>query len=328
MKIDKLKCAVLGAGGMGSRNAGYAEETGLAEVTALCSRRPDGGEPLRNLLGRPVTVYNDFEKMISRERPDVLMVALPPFAHRGEVEAAAEAGIHLFLEKPIALTLERAASQVRAVQDSGVLSQVNFHFRFTPLALRLRSLKDAGELGRPLVFSASYFCNSLHSPWWRDVEKSGGQVVEQVIHLYDMARYFAGPFNRITARGGNYLHTSVEGYTVEDNAAALLSGPSGSLAALVSTNCAVAGAWRSRFSLVTENFTAEYDSAGTGTLTRPGGETEDLSSAVDPHYTSVEQFLTVLMEGGTPPVPISEGYESLDLVLRAARQFREAGQSR
>ena len=80
--------------------------------------------------------------------------------------------------------------------------------------------------------------------------------------------------------------------------------------------------WRSRFSLVTEHFTAEYDSAGTETLYRQGVGTEEFLPVQDPHFTAMEQFLTAVTGREEPLVPISQGYESLDLVLQVARQFR------
>ena len=68
--------------------------------------------------------------MLAEATPDLLIVALPPFAHAGQVEAAARAGVNLLVEKPIALDMDRAEAMVAAVRDSGVVGACGFMYRF------------------------------------------------------------------------------------------------------------------------------------------------------------------------------------------------------
>ena len=323
---DKLRCAVLGGGGMGVQNSINAESTGLAEVTAICSRRPEGGAELADLLGHQVSTYHDISQLLVSEAPELLIVAIPPYAHAGEVELAARAGSHLFLEKPIALDLERARSQVAAVREAGVMSFVHFHLRSLTTVRRLGERLREGSAGHPVLFSASYFCNSLHAPWWRDAARSGGQSVEQVIHLFDLARHLFGELEPVHAIRANSCHREEPGYTSEDVATTLLLGEAGPdypapVCQIASTNCAVPGEWRSRFSAVYENLTAEYDSTGSPPgrlLPVGGGNVEDLEEPTDPRAESMRAFLTAVREGDPSPVPIEEGLRTLELVLRAA----------
>src|ERR1043166_4439779 len=66
--------------------------------------------------------------------------------------------------------------------------------------------------GAPGLMLGKYFCNSLHSPWWRDKAKSGGQIVEQIIHTFDIIRYLLGEPESVFARTANLFHKEVPDY--------------------------------------------------------------------------------------------------------------------
>ena len=105
-----LRVGLLGTGGIGARHAAAVQKaTGLA-LAAACGRELGRSEDFAKRFG--VTAYDDFERMLEAERLDLLIVALPPFAHTGQVERAAALGVNLLVEKPIALDLGRAAAMV------------------------------------------------------------------------------------------------------------------------------------------------------------------------------------------------------------------------
>src|SRR5690606_5337314 len=147
------------------------------ELVACCGRDRDRTRAFAQPHG--AAAYTDFTAMLDRECLDLLIVALPPFAHEGQVEAAAQRGIHLLVEKPIALTQEQADAMVAA--SRGVVAACGFMYRFGAAVERWDQLRTAGATGRIAHFSASFHCNALHAPWWRDRTRSGGQMVEQLI---------------------------------------------------------------------------------------------------------------------------------------------------
>ena len=134
-------------------------------------------------------IYTDIEAMYEKTEMDAVFICLPPFAHTLDVDIAAEKGIHIFIEKPIAGDMATAQRMVRKVEAAGVKSQVGFMLRFGDAVEQVKAKIDSGEAG---WMAARYMCNCLHSDWWRDKSKSGGQVVEQVIHIYDLTRYLLG----------------------------------------------------------------------------------------------------------------------------------------
>src|SRR5690606_12428322 len=121
---------------------------------------------------------------------------------------------NLLVEKPIALDLARARSMVEA--SRGVVAACGFMYRFGAAVARWDALQGAGETGRIGYFSGHFHCNALHAPWWRDRAKSGGQMVEQLIHIADLARHVLGMPETAYARAANLFHRDVPGYTSED----------------------------------------------------------------------------------------------------------------
>ena len=190
--MDPLRAAIIGCGGIANRHA--ERLAGLADVhlVGFCDRVAERAIAYNQRYAEDhAQVYEDYERMYEALDLDLVYICLPPFAHGREVELACQRGIHLFIEKPIALTLALAESMARWVEESGVKAQVGFMYRHGDAVRWLKqTMQDAGA--KRGFLTARYFCNSLHSEWWRDRSKSGGQVVEQIIHLFDLARFLLG----------------------------------------------------------------------------------------------------------------------------------------
>lgn len=319
-----LRAAILGAGGMGHRHAQSLKELEGVSLQAVCDISESSAAGLaRSFSARP---YTDFREMLREEKPDLLFICLPPFAHNGEVELAASLGIHIFIEKPIALWEDRAKSMVEAVEKNGVISQVGYHYRFGEAVCRFRELMDSGKAGRPVLFNARYECNSLHSPWWRQKDKAGSQMLEQAIHLYDMALYLMGPVEASTGLTANLCHAGVPDYTIEDVSASLLRFRSGALGTITATNCAVPGKWENPFTVVFENVTARFTDPNHAVFWDTSGE-EPVESTVcsdrDMYAEEVRAFVEAVLAGRKSPCPIGEGYESLCLVSGLSNREKE-----
>jgi len=219
--MKPLRVGILGAGGIAARHAAaIAAHPEAATLVACCGRDPDKAAAFAAQHGG--RAYADRERMLDEAALDILIVALPPFAHSDEVESAARRGIHLLLEKPIALDGDHADRMVAAAEAAGITTQVGFMGRFGTAVERWTELADAGATGRPGLYSARFHCNALHAPWWRERQKSGGQMVEQLIHMIDLARYFLGDPATVYARTATFFHRGVERYDSDDLSAMLL----------------------------------------------------------------------------------------------------------
>ena len=324
----KIRTAILGCGGFAHRHAANLNNlTDDIELVAFCDHHSQNAINYRDTYNkRKAAIYTDHHQMIDQAELDLLVVALPPFAHTDEIQLAAKAGINIFIEKPIALTSEQAWSMVKAVESAGVKSQVGFMFRFGEAIETVKELLHSGEAGRPGLMTARYFCNALHAPWWREREKSGGQLVEQVIHMIDLMRYLMGEPVSVFSRQENLFHQDVPGYTIEDVSATIYSFANGAMGVVYATNNAIPGKWINDYRLVAEKLTAEFSNANTAQLHMTGEDplvSRSIQSDRNMHLAEMLDLIQAIRTGGDTRTPIREGAMSLDMALGAAESAQK-----
>jgi len=273
-------------------------------------------------------VYTSFADMYEDMNLDVVYICLPPFAHTNEVELAARQGVHVFIEKPIALDLETAQRMVDAVASSGIKAQVGFMNRFGDASCLVRSMIESGEAGPAGMFVGWYMCNSLHSPWWRDRSKSGGQIVEQIVHTFDLTRFFMGNAVSASCYHNNLFHAGVEGFTSEDVSATAILFEGGGVASVAGTDGAIPGKWINAYKVVTQFLTVDFNDSNHAVLHHTAAPWERqtlINSGKDLFLAETMDLVQAIEQDREPHVPMIEGYKSLELVL-AASKSGETGQ--
>jgi predicted dehydrogenase len=322
--MKPLRTGILGCGGFANRHAQnlitLPEEI---ELAAFGSRREESArEFAKKYGGGKGMIFTDHHEMFEKAELDLVVICLPPFAHTDEVELAAEYGVHMLIEKPIALSSEHAWRMVEATEKTGIKTQVGFMFRFGAAIERLKELLTSGDAGPAGLMSARYFCNSLHAPWWRDRSKSGGQLVEQIIHMVDLMRYLMGDAVSVYSRQENLFHREVADYTVEDVSATVFGFQGGAIGVIYATNGAIPGKWINDYRLVSQKLTAEFSNANNA-LFHFTAETpvrsETITSDKDIHLAELQDLLTAIRTDGPTRTPIREGAKSLDMALAATR---------
>jgi predicted dehydrogenase len=182
-----MKIAMIGVGGIAGN---YRRSLKRLEqpVAAVCDVNEDRA---RQVAGEEsARSYTDHREMLDREKPDVVFVAIPPFAHTTQVSDAARAGCALFVAKPIAIDLAMARPIAQAVAASGVINQVGYMARYADITDRARELLGDRPIGMLL---GRFMCRMGAShPWWGVRAKCGGQMLEQTTHVFDAARLFGG----------------------------------------------------------------------------------------------------------------------------------------
>jgi predicted dehydrogenase len=325
----RIKVAMLGMGNMGKAHLNQLRKMADVDVVALCSRPIDDATNYNEKNGTSYPVYEEFDRMLGENEMDVLYICLPPFAHDGQLEKAAAKGIHIFEEKPIAISVERGRSMVEAVRKAGVKTQIGYHMRFGGAVMRLKALIDSGEAGRPTLYCANYECNSLHTPWWINREKSGGQILEQIIHLYDMALYTMGDAASVNGFVDNLCHQEVPGYTVEDTSAVSIRFQSGALGTITGSNCAIPGQWKGHFRIVFENLVADFQDHNHGrlTFTKENNREEALDFNSDVTFEEDKYFLQVVRGEAPEITPITDGFRGLRLAAGATESSQQGGKT-
>jgi predicted dehydrogenase len=182
-----------------------------AEVVAVCDVLEERAIAAAQPLG--AKAYLSFPLMLARERLDALYICLPPDAHVDQELAAIDRGIHLFVEKPLPLDFAKASYIARRAREAKVVTAVGFHWRYWEHVQAAKAALASDQIGMAL----GYFLIALpDSPWWRIKSRSGGQVVEQAIHVVDLMRYCLGEVERVSAEYATRGNAAESGHAQED----------------------------------------------------------------------------------------------------------------
>lgn len=329
MSKDHVRIGILGCGLISGAHIRAVDKIDDASIVAVCDMDRSRAESTASKLaesGPLVKVFDDYRQMLDSANLDAMIVCLPPFGHGSEVHDAAAAGVNLLVEKPIALTSEHAFSMAEAAEKAGIVTHVGYMMRYSPAINKIADLISDGTAGKPTLFQATYACNALHAPWWREREKSGGQIFEQAIHLYDLSMFYLGTPKTVAGVMANLCHTDVERYTVEDTSTAAIQFESGAVASMTATNCAIPGQWNHTFTLFCERLQATLVNGKKLTLVYTGGDkvrTEEHTYEDDVFLAEDTVFVQAVRDGGGATVPLrvgAEGVQLVEAVTRAAEQ--------
>lgn len=310
--MSRLRVGLLGCGNIGARHAGaVAALAERMELVACCGRDMVRTEEFAARHGG--RAFTDMDAMIDAGI-DLMIATLPPFSRAGEVERAAARGVHLLVEKPIALDMAAADRMVTAVEAAGVTAAIGFMYRHGS-AVRAWDRFGGGPVG---MMTGTYHCNALHAPWWRIEARSGGQILEQLLHIVDLVRHFMGEPDSVVARRARLFHDE-PGYDVEDVSAMIFGWDDGRVASLTANNIAVPGQWYKEWNLFAREATGCFSGWNDAVLTRTRGTVEatTVAGGEDPFVAQLADLADAIAQGREPLVPLREGARTLRLALAA-----------
>ena len=183
--MKKWRVLVVGCGNMGISHARAYHKMEQFEIVGLVSRGARSREALSDELGGYPT-YGDFHHALHVSQPDVVSINTYPDTHADYAEASLEAGAHVFIEKPLALTVARAQSLVNLAQSKGLKMVVGYILRVHPAWTRFVEL--AKSLGKPLVMRMNLNQQSAGNQWetHKALMKSMSPIVDCGVHYVDI----------------------------------------------------------------------------------------------------------------------------------------------
>jgi predicted dehydrogenase len=293
----------------------------------------DFGAPLRFVHG--VTLEPDAVREFAAEHKMVLgtslddvladgsiqavILATPHTKHPAQVQALAEAGKHIYCEKPFALSKADAIAMLEACKRAGVVIGVGHHFRLMPSMRVLAELKDAGTFGTIMHVEGNYshdwLANYPADSWRMAAEESrAGGMTGMGIHVLDCFRDLVGPMKRISALSKARALKLPAG----DTTAALIEFENGATGTLGTT---IKTPFDWRIALYGENCRAESVSETRAIVRRPGKEPEVIDRAADNHLgRNLDYFAkAVLGQGAFPisPAGILQTAAALEAVFKS-----------
>ncbi|MET8526824.1 Gfo/Idh/MocA family oxidoreductase [Micromonospora sp. NPDC005172] len=235
----RCRVGLVGAGGVAQRHARVLSGFEDVEFVGVTDVVPEAASALVAEHGGQH--FGDVAELLAAA-PDAVYVCVPPFAHGPAEEAVVDAGVPMFVEKPVAVDLGTAERIADLVARRGLRTAVGHHWRYLSVLDQARDLLA----DRPVrMVSGAWLDKVPPVAWWARRDRSGGPVVEQAAHVLDLIRVLAGEVTEVTAYG-NGTPPPVDGADIDSVTTATLRFASGAVGTL-SAACVLG--WKHRAGL-------------------------------------------------------------------------------
>jgi inositol 2-dehydrogenase len=276
--------------------------------------------------------YQDPLALIDDASVDAVVIVTPTHTHRELVIAAASRNKPTFCEKPPALSLDEVAQMQRAIERSGMFFQMGFMRRFDAGYAAGKKAIDEGRIGTPLVFKATSRDPFRPSLEYANPKSSGGMLIDMGIHDFDLARWFMGEAESVSAIGATIAYPELKTVGDIDNAVASLKFASGKLGVVDLSRSGIYG-----YDISTEILGSEgtvrigYLRETPVMLMTKNSVAHDtvpyfMERFRDAYTTQLQNFAQNVQQQKAPPITIADGLEALRLGVAATRA-QESGKS-
>lgn len=292
--------------------------------------------------------YDSLDEMLADPAVDIVTICTPSGAHMEPAVAAANAGKHVIIEKPLEITLKRCDKIIDACEKNGVVCSAIFPSRFHGSSKIMKKAVEENKFGQLAMADAYvkwfrtqeyYDSGAWRGTWELD---GGGALMNQAIHSVDLLAWLMGDVESITAHTATVAHERID---VEDVAVATLKFANGALGTLEASTAAFPGylkkieLYGSKGSAVLEEEDIKVwdfqkmTKADKALLDKMAGKTQTGGGAADPtaigHHGHTEQFKDVLKaikSGAKPMIDGHEGRRSVEIIL-AVYKAAESGKA-
>jgi predicted dehydrogenase len=234
---DTLRFAIIGHGNIGKRHAHHILRTPGAKLVAVC----DTDASKRAGLPEEVSFYTELEDMLGGGNADVSCICTPNYLHEAHAIASMESGMHVVVEKPLAISSASCDRMIDAAERSGKLIFAVKQNRYNPPVQAVKKLIEDGGLGDIFFIQVTCFWNRsdeyyAQSPWRGKKALDGGCLFTQFSHFVDILYYLAGSVESAEGLIHNYAHTHNTEF--EDTGSFSLRMRNGALVSFSFTTCA------------------------------------------------------------------------------------------
>ena len=220
--MQKPRIAFVGAGGRSWTHISRLMEFEDVELVGFMDLIPERAQEKCAKAGQG-KAYENYVEMLDDARPDALYVCVSPDGH-GMIEREAIArGIHLFIEKPMALDRATGEEILAAAEAKNLVTCIGFQDRYLDLTEQARAWMQGRKVG---LVDGAWVGGLPGPPWYPKYATCGGQLLEQTIHIFDMARNLFGEPARVYCAGGRGI-IEMDGYDLHDFSSAVITMQSG-----------------------------------------------------------------------------------------------------
>jgi predicted dehydrogenase len=316
-----MRVGIVGAGAMGSTHAAAWSQTG-AQLVGVLDAKQDQATALASQ--HATRTYPSLDALLLDV--DIVDICTPTHLHHDMVLQAAAAGKHILCEKPLGRTVAQAQAMIQACQDAGVALLVGQVVRFFPEYAAAKRQVDRGALGEVAVVCLKrnvFRPRKAQDNWFLDQEKSGGMILDLMIHDFDYARWVAGEVVSVFAK-----QLGASAYSVGEHCLAILTHANGAISHVEGSWAYPPPTFRTRFEIAGSAGLLIHDSAAAAPLSvlwrrQAGDSAGDVPLAASPllespYTTEIKAFYNHIVHGSAVPVTAVDGLAALQIALAAS----------
>ncbi len=235
--MEKVATALIGCGKVGDTHAQALASLPESRFVAVCDPVPGRAEAMARRYG--CQAYSDVCAMLASGTVQMASICTPHWTHRDLAVQCAKAGVHVLVEKPMAVDLAGCDAMIGAADKAGVWLGVVSQRRLYVPVQRVKQAIESGKIGRPILGElavlgwrdeAYYRSDPWRGKW---ATEGGGVMLNQATHQIDLFQWFMGPIEELYGYWGNLNHPYIE---VEDTAVAVVRFKNGGLGTIVLSN--------------------------------------------------------------------------------------------
>lgn len=327
---------IVGCGMIADFHAQAIQAIRGARLVAVFTSKRENGQRISDLVGG-CEIYTDYDRFLAHPGLDIVNICTPSGAHLEPGVAAAAAGKHVVVEKPLEITLARCDKLIASCQKHGVQLCTIFPSRFSPANQTLKAAIDDGRFGKLTL-------GDMYVKWWRTQEyydnggwrgtwklDGGGAFMNQAIHNVDLLQWLMGDVVEVTGFTGTLAHERIE---VEDTGVAALRFANGALGVMEATTSAFPGLLKKTEIHGTQGTAiveqddillwqfepASRKDAGirqkfAKRIGGGGGASDPKAISFAGHRDQLKDFVRSIQSGTAPLVDGKEGRKSVEIIL-------------
>ncbi|MGI5866360.1 MAG: Gfo/Idh/MocA family protein [Syntrophaceticus schinkii] len=326
--MKKLNFGIIGCGRIAHKHAEAIKKNEKANLLCVCDIIEERAAEYKDKYGAEAH-FTDYRKMLEYSGLDVVNICTPSGMHAEMGIAAAQAGKHVIVEKPMALSLKDADDLIGACDESGVKLAVCFQNRFNPPVQKLRRALEEGRFGKLTHASAivrwfrpqDYYDQA---PWRGTRAMDGGCLMNQSIHNIDLLQWMMGPVESVFG----YTATNLRKIECEDVGVAVLKFKNGALGVIEASTTIYPENLEETLNIFGEKGTVVLGGIAVNKIeTWKFADSTDENGAIDQHQQDVpnvygfghealvEDFINAVINNSEPYITGREGRNALEIVL-------------
>ncbi|NLC44480.1 MAG: Gfo/Idh/MocA family oxidoreductase [Clostridiales bacterium] len=327
---NKVRFGIIGCGNIAGSHVRSILNNKRAELIAVCDIEEEKAKSFQEKHGAQY-FYTDYHEMLKRDDVDVVCICTPSGMHGDMTIATANAGKHVFCEKPLDITSEKMTEMIDVCRNNKVKLGCVYQRRLMKEAVVTKKAIDSGEFGKIVLADAylKYYRSQeyYNSAGWRGTWEldGGGALMNQGVHGIDLIMWLAGDVKSVFARA----ETLARDIEVEDTALAILKFTSGAVGVIEGTT-SVYPAQETRFEIHGENGSIIFGDSGFQQWRKVGSDEDTLPDVInekvggsdDPaaisnlgHDALIDDMISAVIEDRDPMITGESARKAVDLIL-------------